>query len=569
MGPVSSEPGADSRAMTKSQPVALEVPVVATGARPGDQSEKRELFNEETETVLVLEHGAVIRLSAAVAVGQLVFLTNKQSGKEIVTQVLRKRSFKPTACYVELDFTEPAPDFWGVEFPKADAKPNFPEGGEATEIAEAEITEEEFGQPAPPPDEAEVVRLRREVEALKAQLKTVATTSEQQTAGHSTDIQQPSTGELENLKSLLESKKAAEEPEEEEKPEAAKPAVAKVEIMSPHEPAPLPPPSEAASQEEAKPSQNQAEQQTSPYPIRMQLPKAAAGTSNRASEFAADSAAITHAIEDHLLPKTSLDFERFPGVAVEPKTKLFSGKATRSLSGPIGAMVAAVLLLVAAGIAAYQLGWFSKLGAKSAKNNASKSAFPTPVAATPENMQPEPPNSLSTEAASASANEKPVSANHVSATQPGVRPEVKTGASMPETESPLSHGGVALAKPNAQPVPERASSKRAATPSKAAAETTSVASKGEDVFVPPKLVKAIKSLSPPEALWRYTSGNVVLDALVNETGRVESATVISGPKALHQRAITTVKEYLYQPATENGKPVPAHVEVKIQFWYEP
>src|SRR5262245_13253353 len=160
MGPVSSEPGADSRTMTKSQPVALEVPVVATGARPGDQSEKRELFNEETETVLVLEHGAVIRLSAAVAVGQLVFLTNKQSGKEIVTQVLRKRSFKPTECYVELDFTEPAPDFWGVEFPRADAdaKPNFPEGGEAAELAEAEITEEEFGQPAPPPDEAEVVR---------------------------------------------------------------------------------------------------------------------------------------------------------------------------------------------------------------------------------------------------------------------------------------------------------------------------------------------------------------------------------------------------------------------------
>src|SRR5262249_5821010 len=197
-------PGAESRT-TKSHPMPLEVPVVATGARPGDQSEKRELFTEETETVLVLEHGAVIRLSAAVAVGQLVFLTNKQSGKEIVTQVLRKRSFKPTECYVEVDFTEPAPGFWGVEFPKADADatPNFPEGGEAAEIAEAEITEEEFGQPAPPPDEAEVVRLRREVEALKAQLKSVATTPEQQSAGLSTDMQQPSTSELENLKSLL------------------------------------------------------------------------------------------------------------------------------------------------------------------------------------------------------------------------------------------------------------------------------------------------------------------------------------------------------------------------------
>jgi len=47
--------------------------VVATGARPGDKAEKRELFTEETETVLVFESGGVIRLSAAVAVGQWFF----------------------------------------------------------------------------------------------------------------------------------------------------------------------------------------------------------------------------------------------------------------------------------------------------------------------------------------------------------------------------------------------------------------------------------------------------------------------------------------------------------------
>src|SRR5262249_37692559 len=196
------------------------------------------LFTEETETVLVLEHGAVIRLSAAVAVGQLVFLTNKQSGKEIVAQVLRKRSFKPTACYVELDFTEPAPGFWEVEFPQtdADAKANLPEGVEAA-VSEAEITEEEFGEPAPRPDATEVARLRREVEALKAQLKS------QQTAATDpiSPMQSPSATDLENLKSLLGPKKSAEEPAEEEaKPEAAKTAATKLEIMSPHEPKPEP-----------------------------------------------------------------------------------------------------------------------------------------------------------------------------------------------------------------------------------------------------------------------------------------------------------------------------------------
>src|ERR1051325_2534211 len=270
MGSVSSDPGAETRTTMKSQPLALEVPVVATGARPGDQSEKRELFTEETETVLVMDHGAVIHLAAAVAVGQLVFLTNKQTGKEIVTQVLRKRSYRPTACYVELDFTAAAPGFWGVEFPKveADAKRNLPESGEAAEVAEAEITEEEFGPSAPPPDEAEVARLKREVEALKSQLKSLAMPSEQQATKHLSEMQQPSSSELENLKSLLGSKKPVEEPEEEAKPgrDGAENTMAKLEVMSPHGQKPEPVKSEAAGQEEGKPAPDGGAEKSS-YPI--------------------------------------------------------------------------------------------------------------------------------------------------------------------------------------------------------------------------------------------------------------------------------------------------------------
>src|SRR5499433_44029 len=107
-----------SEGAPSDEPIALETPVVATGARPGDAA-KRELFTEETQTVLAFEKGAVIRLSAAVADGQLLFLTNKKTGKEVVTQVIRKRSFRPTSCYVDLEFTEASPGFWGIEFPKS------------------------------------------------------------------------------------------------------------------------------------------------------------------------------------------------------------------------------------------------------------------------------------------------------------------------------------------------------------------------------------------------------------------------------------------------------------------
>src|SRR5215471_2000631 len=173
MGPVSSEQGAERRLGLVKQPLDLELPVVAMGARPGDTSEKRELFTEDTQTVLVFENGCVIQLAAAVAVGQLVFLTNKGTGKEIVTQVLRKRSHRPTDCYVELEFTEPALDFWGQKFPDVETplKVDVSEGSEAATVAESEVTEEDANQVVAPPEAAEVERLRKEVEALRAQLK--------------------------------------------------------------------------------------------------------------------------------------------------------------------------------------------------------------------------------------------------------------------------------------------------------------------------------------------------------------------------------------------------------------
>ncbi|HET6929684.1 MAG TPA: hypothetical protein VFI45_05140, partial [Candidatus Acidoferrum sp.] len=72
----------------RANPVALEVPVSVAGARPVSSKDNRELFTEETTTVLVFKDGAVIQLSAAVTVGQLLFLTEKKSKKEVVCQVV-------------------------------------------------------------------------------------------------------------------------------------------------------------------------------------------------------------------------------------------------------------------------------------------------------------------------------------------------------------------------------------------------------------------------------------------------------------------------------------------------
>jgi TonB family protein len=104
-------------APARPQPVALEVPVSVNGARSVDGSEKREPFSERSQTVLVFGHGAVLRISAMLAPGQLVFLTNEKTKKEVVCVVVKSKTDGNAVGYVELRFTEPAPGFWGMRFP--------------------------------------------------------------------------------------------------------------------------------------------------------------------------------------------------------------------------------------------------------------------------------------------------------------------------------------------------------------------------------------------------------------------------------------------------------------------
>src|SRR5215469_5367080 len=113
--PTAAKPLAEAAA--RPQPVALEVPVTVNGARTVDGSDKREPFSEKSATVLVFGHGAVIRVSTMLAPGQLIFLTNEKTKKEVVCQVVKSKSDGGAVGYVELRFTEPAPSFWGMRFP--------------------------------------------------------------------------------------------------------------------------------------------------------------------------------------------------------------------------------------------------------------------------------------------------------------------------------------------------------------------------------------------------------------------------------------------------------------------
>src|SRR5690242_13194860 len=77
----------------KTNMVAREVLVRVTGLQLGKPASLRELFTEESSSVLVHENGGVIQLSAGVTRGQLLLLANVESKAEVVAQV--KRTYQP------------------------------------------------------------------------------------------------------------------------------------------------------------------------------------------------------------------------------------------------------------------------------------------------------------------------------------------------------------------------------------------------------------------------------------------------------------------------------------------
>lgn len=207
--PAAVSSGNDGEGSARPNPVALEVPVNVTGARPGGTAGSRDLFSEDTTTVLIFQDGAVIQLAAGVAVGQLLFLTLKKNQQEVVCQVLRKRNHKPTVCYVEVQFTEEKPDFWGVAFPT--------EPKEITEftlvehVQAAEPTEENQGAAVAAPNANEADLLSKEVDALRRQLQELEKKKAAETA--------KGTGEITSLGKEGESAKSKVDSEEKRLPD--------------------------------------------------------------------------------------------------------------------------------------------------------------------------------------------------------------------------------------------------------------------------------------------------------------------------------------------------------------
>jgi TonB family protein len=585
-----------------TKPTAVEIPVTVNGARTAEGSEKREPFSETTQTVLVFGHGAIIRLGSHVAPGQLLFLTNEKSKKEVVCQVVRSKHGGGGSDYVELKFTEAAPEFWGIRFgtaPLGAAKPAGPARVGSLEQKLAELNAVPPPAAGPSPAQAPEAK-RKTVEPLRS--------SEGKAPAA------PESSSQSKLPTLSEFLAHGASGPELKAPEKAKPA----------EPAPAP--KELAAEKAGAPGLSS---------VLLSKPNPAPGATN--FDFAVDEVKIPAWLEPLArnatvpVPETEVvDFDSLP-VEVSPAAELPVGRFAEepaeekreaapvlSAAGPtpnFGSSLALdarstsaesgggslrigwkLALLVAGLLLAAAVGWYwyttqpAHVSASSDRAAAPESVkAPEPAPVSRETSRPL--TSASFEApgsATRDSSPKPTESNTFEATSAAGRSVAASPLRpAPEAVSPPEPKKPALGKVRlSAPVVNRgAASQVTASEDPGLALGSGISGEeanslsllgskskqpaapvpvGGDVK-PARLLVSIPPVYPQLARTQRLSGDVTLDALIESNGRVASTKVLSGPALLHQAAVEAVRQWKYQPATLNGQPTAMHLTVVVQF----
>jgi protein TonB len=70
---------------------------------------------------------------------------------------------------------------------------------------------------------------------------------------------------------------------------------------------------------------------------------------------------------------------------------------------------------------------------------------------------------------------------------------------------------------------------------------------------------------PPVARITRTQGRVVLEAVINKQGTIDTLRVLSGHPFLAQAALDAVKQWKYRPTILNGDPIEVLTTVTVTF----
>jgi TonB family protein len=84
-----------------------------TSSLSGADLRTAETFTEQTTTAIIFSRGTIVRLAQSVAPGQILILRNLASNEEAACRVASVKANPAMKAFVELEFLQPAPNFWG------------------------------------------------------------------------------------------------------------------------------------------------------------------------------------------------------------------------------------------------------------------------------------------------------------------------------------------------------------------------------------------------------------------------------------------------------------------------
>jgi len=103
-----------------------------------------------------------------------------------------------------------------------------------------------------------------------------------------------------------------------------------------------------------------------------------------------------------------------------------------------------------------------------------------------------------------------------------------------------------------------------ASPVSASAKPAELFEVPED-YADDQVVRRVHPIYPKGARVKKLQGTVVLQAIIDKQGKVDSLQMVSGDPLLAQAAADAVKQWRYKPYSHNGDPVEFQTRVTVDF----
>jgi len=503
----SSQPG---------DPVSAEIPVTVHASRYSSASKgaaKLPPVHEETRTVIIFPQGAVVRLSASVNPGELVVLTNKRSGADVICRVTGVKTQPGIQNYVHLEFTQRALDYWeeGAASERGNASGKPPATTGAATPSPTPIT---LGHRAPSsPVQEALPAARASVPAVELK---------------------PAAASLPKVMPLADVPAAAAEKDYEE--------------------------AQAAQMPVSEISESPAVVQKQPHVMPLRTPRLQPFEPVFAQDKNGSKAVILFAIAAVVLLAIGA-----VGGAIFLRRDRGASVAQQFPSAPVPTSPAPVAMPSPSEAPIFNT---------SGKANSFEPAASVPAKSSPAETPARPaPIRAAVEAPKAAAEPPKAAAEPPKAeVQPQPAPVTRSAINLGKISAP----NVKATQLNSSAPPPVLPAEGNALPSivnDATAHTDGLAPAQPAPPAPvkggqlqqPKLLASVAAVYPPQARAQHVQGDVVIDALIDATGKVAATKVITGNPLLQSAAVDSLRLWKYQPARLNGEAIPIHVNVAITF----